>query len=97
MMIFRTATKEYRGATAAGVIRAISRDATCGTAARRPAFAFLESWIAQFDARAAVRADAGDASAEAVALELLYLCQAHRLGVLARDEGGKLPNAADEV
>lgn len=87
-MRFRTATKEYRGDSAVGLVLALRRDPAAVTAKRRPSHAFLGAWISAFDGREEAAPRGPDA--ETRALELLYLCHEYELGVFARsDEEGR--------
>ena len=93
-MIFKTRTREYRGETAAGLVHAMRRDGVAAVAARRPSSAFLEGWIDEFDERVSTEAAPFGRGAEAVALDLLYLCQEYRLGVLAPDDASPSTSVA---
>jgi hypothetical protein len=85
-MIFKTQTREYQDDTAVGLLHAIRSDGTVAGAARRPSHAFLDRWIRDFDRRTSVRGITASARDEALAVELLLLCQEYRLGVFVRAE-----------
>lgn len=93
-MIFSTRTREYRDDTAAGLVQAMRRDGIAAVAAKRPSSAFLEAWIEEFDERIATEQDPYGRGAEAIALEILYLCHEYRVGVLARDDARPPRSAA---
>jgi hypothetical protein len=82
-MRFRTSTREFSGDTAVALVNAIRADAFVAGAARRPSQAFLGRWLLDLDSRVSRGADG-----EALALELLLLCQEYRLGVLVGTERG---------
>lgn len=95
-MLFRTSSREYRNESAVGLLSAIRKDAVASPQARRPDHAFLRSWLEDIDDRLAGRVGVLNTNAEAMALELLFLCHEYGLGSFVQADVSVAPRPSGE-